>query len=42
MGELSKMMENKANYYALLIAICCGETADEALADMGLFAREEK
>lgn len=34
MNELTTMMETKANYYALLIAIFCNESAKEALSDM--------
>ena len=30
------MMKYKANYYALLIAIFCNETAKDALKDMGI------
>ena len=32
----------KNNYYALLIAILFNETADEALRDLGINAREEE
>ena len=36
------MSENiKANYYALMIAILTGETANKALKDMGFAVREE-
>ena len=33
--------ETKANYYALMIAILTGETANKALKDMGFAVREE-
>ena len=33
--------ETKANYYALMIAILTGETANKALKDMGFAASEE-
>lgn len=36
MNELTTMMETKANYYALLIAIFCNESAKQALTDMGI------
>lgn len=31
----------KANYYALLISILTGETANKALKDMGFAVRED-
>lgn len=31
----------KANYYALMIAILTGETANKALKDMGFAVRED-
>lgn len=34
MGELTMTQVTKANYYALLIAIFCNESAKEALSDM--------
>ena len=33
--------ETKANYYALMISIITGETANKALKDMGFAVREE-
>ena len=33
--------ETKANYYALMISILTGETANKALKDMGFAVREE-
>ena len=34
MGELILTQSTKANFYALLIAIFCNESAKEALSDM--------
>lgn len=34
MGELTLTQSTKANFYALLIAIFCNESAKEALSDM--------